>query len=350
MKKSQFYPLRYLCFTIVFFCLISCGGSDSEIILPAPPPEIPETPNPPVIEKPFVIDGKSLEYAGLISSTKLKDIITTLASDEFEGRSPKLVSVAKTQDYLAEYLERINISKGNDNTSYIQKCHYDYAIFNNIVGVIEGSELKDEYILLCAHFDHLGINEKSEVFYGADDNASGVSALLEIAEKMMIASNEGYKPRRSVIFLFTTGEEVGFIGSYCYAFAPLFPLINTKACLNVDMIGRIDNDYLAKGNNYSYIIHEFQSSKSMDLLAQSRKVNEQSFNMKLDTLSRNYLYRRTDAKEFSRKGIPTIGFTSGLHDDYHTPEDKVEFIDFEGLTKRTKFIFLLTWHLANREE
>ena len=114
------------------------------------------------------------------------------------------------------------------------------------------------------------------------------------------------------------------------------------------MLGRTDTDYLDKENDYIYILHRFDYN-SQNLISQTRKVNKQSLALDLDTINRTHLFARTDARVFSQQRIPTLGFTSGLHADYHTPNDKVEFIDFDGLTKRTRLVFLLTWYLANRD-
>ena len=176
---------KYFVFVLIsVFFHISCSDNENKDIIPpvSTPSDTIEVPKETV--KPFVIDKKSLDYAALIDSSKMRTIITILASDEFEGRTPDSLSIYKTETYLADYVKKINIPMGNEDSTYFQKTYYDHANLTNVAGLIEGSKYKDEYILLCAHFDHLGISTDGEVFYGADDNASGVSSLLEIGEML----------------------------------------------------------------------------------------------------------------------------------------------------------------------
>src|SRR5690606_36472091 len=108
----------------------------------------------------------------------------------------------------------------------------------NIIGIVEGSDpvLKDECVVFMAHYDHLGMNENGEIFNGADDNGSGTVTLLEVAEAFAGLEK---KPQRSIVFLWVTGEEIGMLGSQYYVDNPLFPIVKTVACLNVDMNGRV---------------------------------------------------------------------------------------------------------------
>lgn len=295
--------------------------------------------------KDFEFDATSLEYANLLNANNLRTVITRLASDEFEGRSPDLPSIKKTEEYLADYLEKTGISKWNGIT-YFQE-HPEKDNFTNVIGIIEGQDLKDEYIILCAHFDHLGKNEDGEIFYGADDNASGVSAVLEIGDKMIQAKNDGNGPRRSVILLLTTGEEKFFVGSYLYTNQPPFSLEKTMAFVNLDMIGRKIPQYSRYGNAYSIIYND--SNHKGDLLTQARNVNAYSVKQVLDTVNHPFMIDASDAVPFMSKNIPSITIASGIHEEYHTPKDKVELIDFDATLQRTKLTFHLIWHLANRD-
>jgi hypothetical protein len=212
---------------------------------------------------------------------------------------------------------------------------------NNVVGIIEGSDLKNEYIIVSAHHDHEGI-KNGKVYNGADDNASGVTSVLEIARLMAKAVKEGKSPHRSVVFLFPAAEEKGLIGSGYYARNPLFSLTTTKACINIDMVGRIDQKYQSTKGNYIYVVNEEQTNG--DLIERIKRVNTD--HLLINTKDHNSLFRRSDHYNFAKKDIPSILFTSGLHNDYHTPADDTELIDFSAMWKRNRLIFSLVWDLT----
>jgi putative aminopeptidase FrvX len=213
---------------------------------------------------------------------------------------------------------------------------------SNILGLIEGSELKNEYIVLSAHHDHVGIiNEK--IYNGADDNASGVSSVLEIARLMAKAKKDGKGPRRSVLVLFPAAEEKGLVGSNYYVNNPVFPLNEVKACINVDMLGRIDDKHKSTDGGYIYIVNDIKTNGN--LLEIVEKSNSDS--IVINTKDLNSLFNRSDHYNFARHNIPAVLLTSGLHNDYHTPRDRAELIDFGAMWKRCRFIFALIWNLAN---
>jgi hypothetical protein len=221
---------------------------------------------------------------------------------------------------------------------------YERMNVNNIIGIIEGSDLKNEYIILSAHHDHVGIINE-EVYNGADDNASGVSSVLEIARLIAKAKSEGYRLRRSVIVLFPAAEELGLVGSKYYVNNPIFSLKNTKACVNVDMVGRIDEKHKSTNGDYIYIVNDEQSSGKLIELANHSNYD----NITLNTEDLNSLFRRSDHYNFAKNNIPAILLTSGLHKDYHTPRDDTQLIDFNAMWKRNRFIFSLIWNLASVE-
>jgi hypothetical protein len=212
---------------------------------------------------------------------------------------------------------------------------------NNIVGIIEGSGLKDEYVILSAHYDHMGI-VNGEIFNGADDNASGVSSILEIARVIAKAKNEGNGLRRSVVVLFFAAEEMGLIGSSYYVKNPVFPLANAKVCINVDMTGRIDDKYKPTNGNYIYVVNDKETNG--DLLEHVK--NSNSDNLVIDIESLNSLFGRSDHYNFAKNNIPSILLTSGLHNDYHTPKDDAELINLGAMWKRNRLIFSLVWNLS----
>lgn len=221
----------------------------------------------------------------------------------------------------------------------------------NVLGYVEGTDKKDELIVVSAHFDHLG-KRGEDIYNGADDNGSGTSAVLEIAEALALASSEGNAPKRSVLCLLVTGEEKGLLGSKYYSEDPVFPLEATMANVNIDMIGRTDKKY-TDNTNYIYVIGS--DRLSMDLHEINEDVNADYSGLILDYTyndekDRNRYYYRSDHYNFAKKGIPAIFFFSGVHEDYHRTTDTVDKIMFPKMEKVARHIFQLVWELANREE
>jgi hypothetical protein len=225
---------------------------------------------------------------------------------------------------------------------------------SNVIGVIEGSDKKDEYLVITAHMDHLG-KRGNVIYYGADDDGSGTCAVMEMAEAFAQAKKKGKGPRRTVIFMTVSGEEMGLYGSSYYANFPLYDLNKTTCNLNIDMIGRIGSDYL-KGEidslNYVYIIGD--DKLSSDLRPISEAANK-STNMKLDYRyndpnDKNRFYYRSDHYNFAEKGVPIIFYFDGVHADYHRPTDTPDKINYDLYAKRTKLVFYTAWEMANRND
>lgn len=218
----------------------------------------------------------------------------------------------------------------------------DKLIGQNVFGYIEGSDLKEQVIVLSAHYDHLGIHD-NKIHYGADDDASGTSAIMEMARIFSENVKQGNRPRRSILFMNTCGEEKGLTGSRFYVEHPFFPAKNVVANLNVDMIGRTDSIYDAKGlTDYVYIISSFGDSE--DLIRFNEEVNETSTKLILDyrfsdPSDPNAFYRRSDHYNFVKKQIPILFYFNGTHNDYHKPSDTIDKINFTLLTKRAQLIF-----------
>lgn len=188
----------------------------------------------------------------------------------------------------------------------------------NVLGYIEGSDLKDEVVIVTAHYDHLG-KHNTLIYNGADDNATGTAGLIEIAESFAMAKKDGYGPRRSILIMPVSGEEKGLLGSKFYTDNPVFPLENTICNLNIDMIGRTDKSH-ENDSNYIYLIGSDRLSTDLHNLsewANSTYVDldlDYTFNKKNDP---NNFYLRSDHYNFARKKIPVIFYFSGIHEDYH---------------------------------
>jgi hypothetical protein len=222
----------------------------------------------------------------------------------------------------------------------------------NVVAIIEGSEKPEEYIVISAHLDHVGVNN-GQIHNGADDDGSGTVALLEIAEAFKQAKKDGYGPRRSIVFLHVTGEEKGLLGSRYYTDNPIFPLANTVSNLNIDMIGRIDPKRTEGDRNYVYLIGSDRLSTELHNL--SEEVNKKYTNIELDYTyndenDRNRYYYRSDHYNFAKNDIPVIFYFNGTHADYHRPTDTPDKINYDLLANRTKLVFYTAWELANRDD
>jgi len=224
-------------------------------------------------------------------------------------------------------------------------------IAENVLGYIEGTDKKEELLIITAHYDHLGVID-GEVYNGADDDGSGTVALLEMAEAFTKAKTDGHGPRRSILFLPLVGEEKGLLGSKYYVNKPVFPIENTIANLNIDMIGRIDKEHFGN-SNYVYLIGADKLSSELHNI--SSECNSNYTNLNLDyTYNKpddpNRFYYRSDHFNFAEKNIPVIFFFTGIHEDYHKSTDTVDKIDFDKIEKITKLVFFTAWELANRED
>ncbi|MFT5383384.1 MAG: hypothetical protein ACI81W_000782 [Saprospiraceae bacterium] len=223
----------------------------------------------------------------------------------------------------------------------------------NVMGYIEGSDpkLKEEVVVISAHYDHLG-KRGNDIFNGADDNGSGTSTVIEVARAFEEAKKQGNGPKRSVLALLVTGEEKGLLGSKYYAEKPVFPLENTVADVNVDMVGRVDKKY-ADNPDYIYVIGSDRLSTELHEINEA--VNSKYTNLILDYTYNedddpNRYYYRSDHYSFAEKGIPAIFYFNGTHDDYHRPSDTIEKINFEKMAKIARLVFHTTWELANRDK
>jgi hypothetical protein len=224
----------------------------------------------------------------------------------------------------------------------------------NVLGVLPGTDKKDEYVFITAHYDHLGSRGDSVIFYGADDDGSGTTGVLAIAEAFAQAKKKGDGPRRSIVFMAVSGEEKGLLGSEYYGDHPLFPLNKTTVDLNIDMVGRIDPKYKGDSMNYVYIIGD--DKLSSDLRPITDDVNSKyGINMELDrryndVSDPNRFYYRSDHYNFAKHGVPIIFYFNGTHADYHRATDTVDKITFDLMEKRVRLVYYTAWEMANRDD
>jgi hypothetical protein len=233
----------------------------------------------------------------------------------------------------------------------------------NVVALAEGSDprLKDEWVIVSAHFDHNGA-DATQIFNGADDNGSGTVALVEIAEAYALAAKEGRRPKRSVLFAAWNSEERGLLGAWAYTEQPLAPLATIAAVLNMDMIGR--NEEIPIGGGPRFAGFEVQSaesnsnavnmmgfSKVPDITAAVERANSAialDLKKRYDNNSSN-LVRRSDQWPFLQRGVAAMGFMTGLHPDYHTQYDRPEKINYVKMEKIARLVHQASWDLANAE-
>lgn len=303
--------------------------------------------------------AESSTYFSSISTERLKTHLTVIASDEMEGRETGSEGQKKAGRYIIDFYKKQGIGFPKGATDYYQPIPAAYLNARrnenlndseNIWAFIEGSEKPDEIVVISAHYDHVGM-KKGVVYNGADDDGSGTVGIMELAAAFQKAKKEGNGPKRSILILHVTGEEHGLHGSRFYTENPLFPLANTVADVNIDMIGRRDK-FHADDNNYIYLIgSDYLSTDLYNVCEEVNKKNnlltiDYKYNDKSDP---NRYYYRSDHYNFAKKGIPSVFLYSGEHEDYHKPTDDVEKIEFDALTKRTKLAFAIAWEIANRE-
>jgi len=230
----------------------------------------------------------------------------------------------------------------------------------NVLGFLEGSDpkLKKDVLVLTGHYDHIGLvadpNAKDKVNNGADDDGSGTTGVLLMAKAFTDAKKAGKGPKRSILFMTVVGEEKGLWGSDWYSSHPVFPVENTIANLNTDMIGRIGEEYLGKPDSANYIYSIGSNMLSSELGKLSEQVNAAYTKMKLDykyddPQDTQRIYYRSDHYNFAKLGIPIIFYYDGmLEQDYHQPGDEVSKINFPLLSKRAQLTFFTAWELANQ--
>ncbi len=231
------------------------------------------------------------------------------------------------------------------------KQEVNHLFSENVLAYIEGTDLKDEVLVITAHYDHLGIHD-GKVYNGADDDGSGTVAVIELAKIFALAKEQGKGPRRSILFMTVAGEEKGLLGSEYYVEHPVFPLKNTVCNLNIDMIGRIDEAHKGNGN-YIYLIGSDKLSKDLhELSEEANKLYTQlsldyTFN---DVNDPNRYYYRSDHYNFAKNNIPVIFYFNGVHEDYHQETDELSKIDFKKMEKISRLVFYTAWEIANRTE
>jgi Peptidase family M28 len=272
------------------------------------------------------------------------------------------ISVAMANEMLnTQSIEKLKrkISFTKSPITFTQACNIEISIDNkiettyseNVLAYIEGSDLKNELIVITAHYDHLG-KEGKIVYNGADDDGSGTVAVMNLAKAFAKAKQEGFGPRRSILFMTVSGEEKGLLGSSYYTDNPVYPLQSTVCNLNIDMIGRLDEKH-KDNSNYIYLIGSDRLSKELHAISENTNSTYTQIEMDYtynDENDKNRYYYRSDHYNFAKNNVPVIFYFNGVHEDYHQETDEVSKINFEKMEKITQLVFHTAWQIANRNQ
>jgi len=290
--------------------------------------------------------GRGLET---ITSADVKRRVEIIADDSMGGRDTPSKGLEATARYIAAEFGRLGLAPRGDAGTFIQRYPIPgerqgqtQRTAPNVVGMLEGSDpaLKDEYIVLSAHMDHVGIGAPvngDSIYNGADDDASGTAAVLELAEAL---SQPGARPKRSVLFLTVSGEEHGLWGSAWFSEHPATPMSQIVADLNIDMIGRNWKDTIV-------VIGKEHSDLGTTLNRVNRAHPELGMRAIDDIWPEENFYFRSDHYNFARKGVPVLFFFNGTHPDYHGPDDEPNRIDAEKESRIIRLVYLITQEVGN---
>ena len=288
------------------------------------------------------------ELPPVFSQQALRGHVAYLASPELKGRGLGTPGLDAAARYVAEKFKAFGLAPGGDGGTYFQTLRiakgedgqpHDVV---NVIGVLPGTrpDWKDQSAMLCAHLDHLGLGwpdvrkgEEGQVHPGADDNASGVAVLLELARALA----SGDKPPRTIVFAAFTGEEAGRLGSIYYAGHPLFPLNKMEGVINLDTVGRLGTQKLtALGTGTAAEWQHIFRGASFVTGVESRNVPES--------------IESSDQTSFIEKGVPAVQIFTAAHADYHRTTDTADKIDVAGLAKVATFVKEGVVYLAERPE
>jgi hypothetical protein len=275
---------------------------------------------------------------GIVTEAAVRRELTALADDSMEGRGTATAGGARAARFIAAELERAGIAPAGDS-GYFQRVPTRRGLAVNVVGIVRGSSpaRRDSAVVVAAHYDHLGIGRPvggDSIYNGADDDASGVVTVLQVAAALAHSN-----PERTLVFLLTTGEEVGLLGTRRYLEAPVVTLDRTVAELEVEMIGRPDS--LAGGAGRAWLTGYERSTMGDMLRAAGSPIVP-------DPRPDQHFFERSDNIAFARRGIPAHTLSSfNLHQDYHTPADDVSRVDFAHMTAVIRAAVSAVRELAN---
>lgn len=274
-----------------------------------------------------------------ITSGELRDHVDVLADDSFEGREAGSRGGQAASGYLRSHFEKRGLTGAGADQSFFQMFGAGYR---NVLGYVQGSdpELQHEYVLVGAHYDHVGYGNRANSFgpfgyvhNGADDNASGVAGVLEVLDALLTLPE---RPKRSVLFALWDGEEKGLLGSKHWVSTPTIPLEDVVFAFNVDMIGRLRKHLEVYG--------------SRSVLGLRRRLAETNSHTNLPLDFSWEMKSNSDHYPFYSARIPVLMFHTGLHDDYHRPSDDAHLLNTDGMQGVARFMFNALYEIANQPE
>ena len=275
-----------------------------------------------------------------IQPQELKQHVAYLADDEREGRESGSAGGRAAGRYLADRLDQLGLSPAGVDGGFFQPFDPNYR---NVVALMKGSDpaLSEEYVLVGAHYDHVGFGTSrnsrggvGQIHNGADDNASGVSGVLELIEAFTVLPQA---PKRSILFAFWDAEEKGLFGSKHWVDHPTVPLDQVVSSVTLDMIGRLRDDRL--------ILYGTRTGYGLRRLA---SLNNDTASLNLDFDWK--MVANGDHYTSYERGIPTLFAYTGVHEDYHRPSDDLDLINTAGMRRVVQLIFAITYELADRKE
>ena len=281
-------------------------------------------------------------------------------SPEMAARMLGLEEGESLESFRQNLIDDMHAFRAKETGYYLEYTPFEgpgYIETKNVIAYLEGGDpvLKDEVLVIMAHYDHIGITQPNEngdaINNGADDNGSGTATLMAIANAFQEAAEDGYRPDRSILFLHVSGEENGLLGSRYYSDHPVIPIERTVANFNTDMVGRSDPENVEAGDtDYVYLIGGEIISSELDSLVQSG--NRKSVSMRLDRKYNdledpNQFYRRSDHWNFGRLNVPFVFFFTGVHEDYHRPSDHSDQIDYQKLSRVARLIYTSSIEVTN---
>ena len=291
---------------------------------------------------PFRTEAQSLRaYENSVSAIQMEEMLSRLANEMTEGRASGTKGKELAEHYLVEQFRAIGLKPWNWN--YTQSCRYnDTIIVRNVVGLLPASIPSDEYIVIGAHYDHLG-RLGHTIYPGADDNASGVTALLSLARMFIAMKADGKGPRKNLLFVAFDGKELNMAGSRYFVRHLSVPRSQIKAMVNMDMLG---TDQVPPRRNREYLFAIGESSLPESYQGYLSYICTRAFyKLDLDLTfygSRSFykmMYESSDQHPFVRAGIPAVLFTSAFHEHTLKKTDTPAIINYTLLRKRTQVIF-----------
>lgn len=270
-----------------------------------------------------------------ITEAELTQHIEFLTAEELKGRYPGTPENDSIVNYLVDDFSKNEISVLVQEFEAQMRKDSSIVKTYNVLGLVEGNDsiLKDEVIVLGAHYDHLGMKGDS-IYHGADDNASGIAALLEIAEKVKAHQNE---LKRSIIFIAFGAEEQGLLGSQFFVENPIVPIDQIKLMMNMDMLGHLNKEkhlYMGGAGTFPDGVELMKSLVNSD---------------ELNPIVHAGGVGGSDHISFYRKGISVVGFHTGGHDHYHQPSDTIEYLNIPGEVKAANYIYQALMEIAASE-